>query len=120
MSYLELLLRPGRRNRERRRIANQAAGDPRASRGAATDAALTVPAPRLIAVLEVLQKLPELGVGKRVTREAWAPYGNSYWEITSVKPRKAAEVGGAARLLLAARCGGATAASRRPNLRRSC
>jgi hypothetical protein len=94
MSYLELLLRPGRRNRERLPRCQSSCGRAAALRGGAGADAAPVPA-RRIAVLEVLQKLPELGVGKRVTREAWAPFGNSYWEITSVKPRKAAEVGAA-------------------------
>jgi hypothetical protein len=28
-----------------------------------------------------------MGVGARVTRSSWDPYGNSYWEVTAVKPR---------------------------------
>lgn len=39
-------------------------------------------------LLDVVTKLPELGVGSKVTRASWEPYGDSYWEITQVKPRK--------------------------------
>lgn len=39
-------------------------------------------------LLDVLTKLPQLGVGSRVTRKSWEPYGDSYWEVTAVKPRK--------------------------------
>lgn len=38
---------------------------------------------------ELLTKLPNLGVGSRVTRATWEEYGNSYWEVTYVKPRGA-------------------------------
>lgn len=40
-------------------------------------------------LLDVVSKLPQLGVGSRVTRASWEPYGDSYWEITAVKPRNA-------------------------------
>jgi hypothetical protein len=39
-------------------------------------------------LLDVVTKLPELGVGSKVTRASWELYGDSYWEITQVKPRK--------------------------------
>ncbi len=38
-------------------------------------------------LLDVVTKLPQLGVGSRVTRKSWAPYGDSYWEVVAVKPR---------------------------------
>jgi hypothetical protein len=34
---------------------------------------------------EVLSVLPNKGVGARITRTAWAPFENSYFEITQVK-----------------------------------
>lgn len=40
-------------------------------------------------LLDVLTKLPRLGVGSRVTRKSWEPYGDSYWEVTAVKPKTA-------------------------------
>jgi hypothetical protein len=54
-------------------------------------------------LLDVLTKLPQLGVGSRVTRKAWEPYGDSFWEVTAVKPAtadgKTGEVGVNTRLL---------------------
>ncbi|WIA31577.1 hypothetical protein OEZ86_002465 [Tetradesmus obliquus] len=38
-------------------------------------------------LLEVVSHLPKLGVGSKVTRKAWEPYGDSYWEVVAVKPR---------------------------------
>ena len=38
-------------------------------------------------LLEVVSRLPKLGVGTRVTRDSWEQYQNSYWEVTKVKPR---------------------------------
>ena len=38
------------------------------------------------AVFHILNLLPKLGVGQRVTRTKWAPFGNSYWEITAAYP----------------------------------
>jgi hypothetical protein len=40
-------------------------------------------------LLDVLTKLPQLGVGSKVTRKSWEPYGDSYWEVTKVAPRNA-------------------------------
>lgn len=40
-------------------------------------------------LLDVLTKLPQLGVGSRVTRKSWEPYGDSYWEVVEVAPRNA-------------------------------
>jgi hypothetical protein len=40
-------------------------------------------------LLDVLTKLPQLGVGSKVTRKSWEPYGDSYWEVTEVLPRNA-------------------------------
>lgn len=40
-------------------------------------------------LLDILTKLPKLGVGSKVTRKSWEAYGNSYWEVTAVKPRSA-------------------------------
>lgn len=40
-------------------------------------------------LLDILTKLPKLGVGSRVTRKSWEQYGNSYWEVTAVKPGNA-------------------------------
>lgn len=42
---------------------------------------------------EVLVHLPSLGIGARVTRTSWCPYGNSYWEITKVKASQDGQVG---------------------------
>ena len=39
-------------------------------------------------LVEVVSKLPNLGIGAKVTRKSWLPYGDSYWEVTHVKPRK--------------------------------
>jgi hypothetical protein len=36
-------------------------------------------------LIEVVTKLPNLGVGARVARRSWAPYGDSWWEVTDVK-----------------------------------
>jgi hypothetical protein len=52
MSFLQLLLNPGKRT-----------------------------------LAEVVLKLPNQGVGSRVTRRTWAPFGNSYWEVTRVVPK---------------------------------
>jgi hypothetical protein len=38
-------------------------------------------------LLDVVSHLPKLGVGSKVTRKSWEKYGNSYWEVTAVKPR---------------------------------
>eukprot|EP00879_Flechtneria_rotunda_P004047 GHRR01004290.1.p1 GENE.GHRR01004290.1~~GHRR01004290.1.p1 ORF type:complete len:134 (+),score=52.06 GHRR01004290.1:211-612(+) len=38
-------------------------------------------------LLDVVTHLPKLGVGSRVARKAWEPYGDSYWEVTAVKPK---------------------------------
>jgi hypothetical protein len=38
-------------------------------------------------LLDVVSHLPKLGVGSKVTRKNWEQYGNSYWEVTAVKPR---------------------------------
>lgn len=38
-------------------------------------------------LIDVLSRLPNMGVGSRVTRSSWEPYGDSYWEVTAVKPR---------------------------------
>jgi hypothetical protein len=38
-------------------------------------------------LLDVVSHLPKLGVGSKVTRKSWEQYGNSYWEVTAVKPR---------------------------------
>lgn len=43
-------------------------------------------APRARRLMDVLIALPRLGVGARVTRASWAPYGDSFWDVTSVKP----------------------------------
>lgn len=37
-------------------------------------------------LLDILTKLPKCGIGSRVTRKSWETYGNSYWEVTHVKP----------------------------------
>ncbi|KAF8070878.1 MRPS34 [Scenedesmus sp. PABB004] len=55
-------------------------------------ALLTAPANR--ALLDVVGRLPALGVGARVTRASWAPYGDSYWDVTAVKPRDDAGAAG--------------------------
>eukprot|EP00878_Enallax_costatus_P002994 GHUV01003190.1.p1 GENE.GHUV01003190.1~~GHUV01003190.1.p1 ORF type:complete len:133 (+),score=22.21 GHUV01003190.1:273-671(+) len=39
-------------------------------------------------LLDVLTKLPKLGVGSRVTRKSWELHGNCYWEVRGVTPRK--------------------------------
>ncbi|GBF89604.1 hypothetical protein Rsub_02322 [Raphidocelis subcapitata] len=41
------------------------------------------PADRRLA--DVLARLPNLGIGARVARKSWAPYGDSWWEVTDVK-----------------------------------
>jgi hypothetical protein len=38
-------------------------------------------------LLDVVTQLPGLGVGARVTRKAWEPHADSYWEVTKVKPK---------------------------------
>lgn len=47
---------------------------------------LRSPAPKKL--LDILIKLPQLGVGSRVTRQSWEPHGDSYYDLTQVKPRK--------------------------------
>lgn len=49
-------------------------------------ALLSKPARRNL--VEVVTKLPDLGVGAKVTRNSWEQFGNSYWEITRVRPRE--------------------------------
>lgn len=39
-------------------------------------------------LIDIVTKLPNLGVGAKVTRDSWLPYGD-YFEITDVKLRKA-------------------------------
>jgi len=43
--------------------------------------------PKPKTVIDVLSRLPNMGVGSRVTRSSWEPHGDSYWEVTAVKPR---------------------------------
>jgi len=51
-------------------------------------------------LLDVITKLPSLGVGSRVTRKSWEPYGDSYYEVTAVKPRNEDGSVGKVKLLL--------------------
>jgi hypothetical protein len=53
-------------------------------------------------LLEVVSHLPKLGVGSKVTRKSWEPYGNSYWEVVAVKPRT--EDGSAGKVSLCCCC----------------
>lgn len=39
-------------------------------------------------LVDILLKLPHLGVGQRVTRTTWAPFGDSYYEITKVRAKQ--------------------------------
>jgi len=36
-------------------------------------------------LIGVISQLPNLGIGARVARKSWLPFGDSYWEITDVK-----------------------------------
>eukprot|EP00775_Hariotina_reticulata_P006039 gene6039-6277_t len=36
-------------------------------------------------LLDVITKLPNLGVGSRVTRQSWEPYGDSYYEVWGIR-----------------------------------
>lgn len=58
MSYIQLLLKPSKRN-----------------------------------LVDVVTKLPNLGVGAKVTRKAWEGFGDSYWEVTAVKLRGEGQIG---------------------------
>jgi hypothetical protein len=44
-------------------------------------------APANRSLVDVVTRLPNLGVGARVARKAWVPHNDSYWEVTDVKLR---------------------------------
>jgi hypothetical protein len=41
--------------------------------------------PRDRRLVDVLTRLPNLGIGARVARGSWLPHGDSWWEVTDVK-----------------------------------
>ncbi len=89
MSFLKLLQGPGNRNCESIILpASLSSARGQQQQGHMASASLLSSShPQQHAVLEIVSQLPRLGVGSRVTRQKWAPYGDSYWEITAVKPK---------------------------------
>lgn len=39
-------------------------------------------------LVDIVLRLPKLGVGQRVTHPTWAPFGDSYYEITRVRAKQ--------------------------------